>query len=59
MTEPFTLSSEPLTAKRQWLISDPIELLIEHPMADRKRVLEKELPDTTPVDAAASHSRCH
>jgi hypothetical protein len=38
MTEPFTVSSEPLTAKRQWLISDPVELLIEHPMADRKRM---------------------
>ena len=36
MTEPFTLSSEPHPAKRQWLIPEAVELLIEHPFADRK-----------------------
>jgi hypothetical protein len=41
--EPFTLSSEPAPAKRQRLIAEPVELLIEHPFADRKWVLAKEL----------------
>ena len=45
MIEPFTLSSEPPPAKRQRLIPEPVELLIEHPLADRKWVLAKELPD--------------
>jgi hypothetical protein len=43
--EPFTLSSEPQPAKRKWLIPEPVELLIEHPLADRKWVLAKELPE--------------
>ena len=43
--EPFTLSSEPQPAKRQWLIHEPVALLIEHPFADRKWVLAKELPE--------------
>jgi hypothetical protein len=34
--EPFALSSEPAPAKRQWLIPEAVELLIEHPFADRK-----------------------
>jgi len=43
--EPFRLSSEPEPAKRQWPIPEPVELLIEHPFADRKWVLAKELPE--------------
>ena len=43
--EPFTLSSEPHPAKRQWLIPEPVEPLIEHPFADRELVLAKELPE--------------
>ena len=43
--EPFTPSSERRPAKRDWLIPDPVELLIEHPVADRKWVLAKELPE--------------
>ena len=43
--EPFTLSSEPAPTKRQWLIPEPVELLIEHPFADRNWVLAKELPE--------------
>jgi hypothetical protein len=30
--EPFTLSSESPPAKRQWVIPEPVELLIEHPL---------------------------
>jgi hypothetical protein len=43
--EPFTLSSEPQPAKRQRIIPEPVELLIEHPFADRHWVLETELPE--------------
>ena len=39
MTESFTLSSEPTPAKRQRLIPEPVELLTEHPFADRKWML--------------------
>ena len=45
MTESFILSSEPPSAKRQWLKAEPVELLFEHPLADRKWVLAKELSD--------------
>lgn len=45
MSEPFTLSSEPPPAKRERFIPEPVELLIEHPLSDRKWVLAKELPD--------------
>jgi hypothetical protein len=41
--EPFTLSSEPPPAKRQRVTREPVELLVEHPFADRKWVLAKEL----------------
>ena len=41
--EPFTLSSEPQPAKRQRFIPEPVELLIEHPLADRNWVLAQEL----------------
>jgi hypothetical protein len=34
--ERFTLSSEPPPAKRQRLIPESVELLIEHPFADRE-----------------------
>lgn len=44
-SEPFTLSSEAPPAKRQLFIAEPVELLIEHPFADRKWVLAKELPE--------------
>jgi hypothetical protein len=43
--EPFALSSEPQPAKRQWLTPEPVGLLIEHPLADRKWVLAKEFPE--------------
>jgi hypothetical protein len=43
--EPFTLSSEAAPAKRQRLIPESVELLIEHPFADRKWVLAKELQE--------------
>ena len=45
MVEPFTLSSEPPPAKLQRLIPEPVELLIEHPLADRKWVVAKELAE--------------
>lgn len=41
--EPFTLSSEPPPAKRERVTHEPVELLIEHPFADRNRVLTREL----------------
>jgi len=41
--EPFTLSSEPPPAKCQRVTCEPVELLIEHPFANRKWVLAKEL----------------
>ena len=37
--ELFALSSEALPAKRQSLIAEPVELLIEHPFDNRKGVL--------------------
>jgi hypothetical protein len=43
--EPLTLSSEAPPAKRQSPIAEPVELLIEHPFADRKWVLAKELAE--------------
>jgi len=41
--EPFTLSSEPPPAKRERVTHEPVELLIEHPFADRNWVLTREL----------------
>ena len=41
--EPFTLLSEPQPTKRQLLTPELVELLIEHPFADRKWVLTKKL----------------
>jgi hypothetical protein len=61
MPEPFTLSSELPSAKRHRLKPEPVELLIEHPLADRKWVLAKELPDRSGFFCAPSrvrHWRC-
>ena len=41
--EPFTLSSEPPSAKRKSLTPKSVELLIEHPFSDRQWIIKKEL----------------
>jgi hypothetical protein len=43
--EPFRLSSDPAPAKRQQPITAPVELLIEHPFADRRWMLAKARPE--------------